>query len=189
MRIGIQLALGIAGFLTFVALIFAGVMASDHTPHGVRAAASVPSTPVPRQPMRTTSGLRSFAPVADGAVAQVYECEIQGVRTYSAQPCGPGAQRHVIRPINTYAAPPEAQVEAALTDSSTEEPPEFPTASGEGLSPELSERRPGLCADIQAQIEQIYARMRQGYGAAEGDALRAELHRLNDEAFEQHCTG
>lgn len=43
------------------------------------------------------------------------------------------------------------------------------------------------CASIESEQDRINARMREGYGAAEGETLRARLRRLSDEYYGLRC--
>jgi hypothetical protein len=43
------------------------------------------------------------------------------------------------------------------------------------------------CAEVDQAIDQLNSRMRQRYGAAEGERLRAEWHRLKQRRYDLGC--
>ena len=108
-------------------------------------------------PARTSDTRVSSAPAQDPDVTRVYECREDGQLVYSGQPCG---RDSITRDVD-------------VRDTNTHTPPTL--------------RRDGECADIQKEIDQINARMRQAYSPAEGEQLRERRRTMSDRLHVLKC--
>jgi hypothetical protein len=105
------------------------------------------------------------------ALPPIYECHKGGQVIYSGQPCGPDAVRH--------------DVDARKTNTYTSEASEV--SRSQANAPALSDRQGDECAQVQEEIGQINARMRQSYSSSEGEWYRERLRKLNDKLNELKC--
>lgn len=166
-------------FAVGVALIVVGTIYGS----GGRAAGrALDTTAVPPQAVPLTA--RDFTehaarPAASrsNVIASVYECRTRGHHVFSDESCGSGAQ------VRTITAPSrmDAQDTSILAEPVLE-PVRFNGAP---------EGRPGdnrtPCLQIEAERDALNARMREGYGAGEGEVLRERLRHLSDLWYEERC--
>jgi hypothetical protein len=93
----------------------------------------------------------------------LYECRKDGKVVYLSQPCG----HEPVAP----AAPAKA-----------------PTGTGQAAeAPELTLRQADECGQIQQEIDEINARMRQSYTPSESDWFRERLRKLNERGNQLNC--
>ena len=140
------------------------------------------AVPTYRQP-RTDSRARQ-------TYVGVYECTVNGQRVVSDKPCGPEAKARVLgvdqpdprevarQQQQTWAAQQTGPSSSAVRSSN----PGLPSAgSGSAGSNEAA------CAMIDKQIEQIDARMRQGYTSQQGEWYRERLRYLKEQRYTLGC--
>jgi hypothetical protein len=130
---------------------------------------------------------RAPEPVAGPATARgraVFECVIDGVRTFSQTACGASSALREVHTdtMNTYrhhyyAVP---RPEPVLT-------PGYAPAGEDGLAPDLSARQGAPCSEIETAIRSIDERMRHPYGNREGNYYRGRRHALVDELYDLQC--
>lgn len=120
----------------------------------------------------------------------VYECVANGQRIVSDRPCGPDAQprtlvvdqpdpREAMRQRQSMQSP--ARTGAGYTGGTV---PVAPTSNSGATATTSNE---AACANVDRRIDLLNARMRQGYGRAEGERLRAEWHDLKQRRYALRC--
>jgi hypothetical protein len=104
---------------------------------------------------------------AHTAERSVYRCVADGVVTFSDRPCGSLMQ------VYSYeiASPAAAEAPAAAKAPASAKPAQVRKPGQQRAQTRSSGREVG-CERIQARLEQLRARMRAGYGVAEGERLR-----------------
>jgi len=159
-------------------LVFAGPSANPtpEVPPTPSAAAEAPQQRSPVSPGPTGPPSATNAP--NNTIATVYECDSAGQRTFSDRRCAPNARERAI----------EAPSRMDPVDSGTSADPvaveyQQPQVSGD----EAVVDNASQCAQIQSDIDAIDARMRQGYGSAEGEYLRGRRRDLRDRYYELRC--
>jgi hypothetical protein len=121
-----------------------------------------------------------FAPsrvVRDDGIARVYECDRDGQRILSDQPCGSHAQVRIVTAPNRM----DAQDTSGLYEQDS--PPRRRTTSSRPTATNAA--LVSRCAAIEREIDVINARMRQGYTKAEG--ARERLRELSEERWNIEC--
>lgn len=109
-------------------------------------------------------------------IATVFECEIQGQRVLSDQPCGEDA---VIRRVS---APNRMQAQDTSNLYSPVRQSRSSDAAGEVMRPNAT-----VCASIEQQIKSIDARMRRKYTNPEGEYFRGRLRVLREQRWDAGC--
>ena len=174
--------------------------AERESPTEAPAAASGPLT----QPPGVAYRLEETVPVGDaqppdvvvpaddvgpGAVG-VYECTVNGQRVLSDQPCGPDARVRVLevdRPDPREVARLQQQTWAAQSGATPAASVPMPQSSRRSGGAETMAANDGICRAIDQAIANLNARMRQGYTSQEGERLRAEWHRLQEQRADYDC--
>jgi len=119
----------------------------------------------------------------------VYECTVNGQRIVSDRPCAQDAQARTLvvdQPHPQDVARSQQQTWQAQRSAPSSAP------SGGGFSaqvPATSEAgsNAAACEALDRAIDHLNARMRQRYGAAEGERLRAQWHDLKRQRYELRC--
>jgi hypothetical protein len=118
---------------------------------------------------------------ADGRIATVFECRVNGQHIYSDQRCGSTADERVIHAPNRMAAQdtsilstPDAVIARSRSEGGNPETP--------GASLVQSE-----CAGIEQEKDSINARMRQGYTSFQGEGFRDRLRFLGARYYDRRC--
>lgn len=147
------------------------------------------SNTVPSQPASTSLPAQASLfktptappPLARSGVTTVFECHSGAERIYSDHRCAPGAKERSVPTPNSMNAqdtsnllPPDevmrrSQVERAARQEGT------------------TNHAQSACEELQQEKDLINARMRQGYGLAEGEQLRRRLREISGEYFELRC--
>jgi len=119
----------------------------------------------------------------------VYECTVNGQRVISDRPCAQDAQARTLvidqpRPQDvalsqqqTWQAQRSAPSSASFGGGSSVQ---VPATSGAGSNA-------AACEAIDRAIDHLNARMRERYGAAEGERLRAQWHSLKQRRYDLKC--
>lgn len=110
--------------------------------------------------------------------AHVYECNVEGKRVFSDQPCGTDARQREIGTSNRM----EAQDTSILQRH--EPAPKRPSTAA---ADDDTERRREACNRLREQKEEIRTRMRLGYTAAQGIRLEERLRKNDRKYREQRC--
>ena len=134
-------------------------------------------------------------PAAAGRESHVgiYECTVNGHRVVSDRPCGSSAQARTLvveQPDPRDAAIAQQRLWQAQQQAqqSTSRSDVAPSDSGGSNDSEPAERgNESACAEVDRAIDQLNARMRQGYTSQEGEWLRARWHALEDQRHALRC--
>jgi len=143
-------------------------------PRSVRQLAESAS-PSPSSPLIVST---SAAPQGS-SIAEVYECEKDGQRILSDQPCGPSADVVKVMAPNRMNAQDTSSLYRDLPSGRSYATPRPRRASYDDES--------RICQSIDAQINAINTRMRQAYTSWEGEQLRRRLRQLSDERYDARC--
>jgi hypothetical protein len=140
-----------------------------------------PREPVPQQPRQVANSRSANMGEAPRTIARVFECERDGQRIISDQPCGEDATIRDIASPNRmqaqdtrslYAPPPRSvQVERAR-------------ALQNGYA---AAQRSQICREIDEERDRINARMRKRFTAREGEYFRERLRELSEERWGPGC--
>lgn len=181
--------LGIVGWKQF-----AGEDAPANTPVPVLETAIVepPMIEVPTVVEPTVRLYQSPPPTSSGreTYVGVYECTVNGQRVVSDKPCGNDAQARTL--VIDQPDPREAARQRQLTQSAGRSGSTYYTSPSGGASTSRSGTTATAsnelaCEAVDRAIENLNARMRQRYGAAEGERLRAQWHDLKRQRYELKC--
>jgi hypothetical protein len=130
-------------------------------------------------------GQRAYA--ADGtAYVGIYECTVNGQRVVSDRPCGAGATPRVLEVAPARAPPPSVPQRRSSRPGSSATYASSTGQSGAGSASAVPDNT-AACAAVDRAIDNLNARMRQGYGSAEGEWLRQEWHRLKQQRYDLRC--
>lgn len=129
-------------------------------------------------PTTTFAASRAAATTLNDTIATVYECDSAGQRTFSDRRCAPNARERSIEAPSRM-DPQDTRILSGpvIVEYSRQFAP-----GGEGMVDNTSE-----CAAVQAEIDAIDAHMREGYGSAEGEHLRARRRNLRDRYYDLRC--
>jgi len=192
-------ALGVVAMLAFLAWTqFFGEERDAVTPAPAIEAAVVPAPVI--DPPRAIEG---SAPYAQGPPASrtgresyvgVYECMVNGQRVVSDRPCAPDAETRTL--VIDQPDPREVARQRQMTQSAGRSGSAYYASPSGGSSTSSSmtgaESASGAsneaaCEAVDRAIDNLNARMRQRYGAAEGERLRAQWHDLKQRRYELNC--
>ena len=120
----------------------------------------------------------------------VYECMVNGQRVVSDRPCAPDAQSRTL--VIDRPDPREVSRQRQLTQSTGRSGSSYSTSPSGGASTLRSSSTATAsnelaCEAVDRAIDDLNARMRQRYGAAEGERLRAQWHALKQQRYELRC--
>jgi hypothetical protein len=120
----------------------------------------------------------------------VYECEVNGQRVVSDRPCAPDAFARML--VIDQPDPREVARQRQMTQSATRSGSSYYASPSGGSSTSRSGGTSGAsneaaCEAVDRAIDSLNARMRQRYGAAEGERLRAQWHDLKRQRYELKC--
>jgi hypothetical protein len=156
--------------------------------------ASVVPTPViepPRVLDRSTPTIPRAGPARTGreSYVGVYECMVNGQRVVSDRPCAPDAEARTL--VVDQPHPRDVARSQQQTWQAQRAAPNS-AQSGNGSSGQAPTTlaigsNTAACAAIDRAIEDLNARMRQRYGAAEGERLRAQWHDLKQRRYDLKC--
>ena len=148
----------------------------------------VVESPVPLYQERppTRSGRESYV--------GVYECTVNGQRVVSDKPCGGDARARTL--VIDQPDPREVARQRQMTQSAGRSGSRYYASPPGGSSTSSSMARAGstatasneaACEAVDRAIENVNARMRQRYGAAEGERLRAQWHAIKQQRYDLKC--
>jgi hypothetical protein len=120
----------------------------------------------------------------------VYECEVNGQRVVSDRPCAPDAQARTL--VIDQPDPREVARQRQMTPSAQRSGSTFYANPSGGSSTSRAgsnsaASNEAACEAVDRAIDNLNARMRQRYGAAEGERLRAQWHDLKQRRYELEC--
>ena len=113
--------------------------------------------------------------------ATVFECRVNGQRTYSDQRCGSMSEEHPIQTPNRM----DAQDTGIL--SSPEEVLARSRSERRHAREQVIATQNGDCSSIEDEKNSIDARMRKGYTASEGERFRERLRVLSARYYDFRC--
>ena len=116
----------------------------------------------------------------------VYECTVNGQRVVSDRPCAPDAQARTL--VIDQPHPQDVARTRQQTVSASQPSRAGSAAAGGGATAVSAESsNAAACEAIDRAIDNLNARMRQRYGAAEGERLRAQWHDLKQQRYDLRC--
>lgn len=113
--------------------------------------------------------------VSHAAAVSVYECMVDGRRTFSDQPCAPDAQSRDIADSNRMVA----QDTSIL---SRHEPATKPHQTADD-----ADKKKAACNKVREQQAQLQSQQRAGYTAKQGERLRVRQDKLAERYAELKC--
>lgn len=137
------------------------------------------ANPTPSQPALVASGAMPTV----GTPRRVWECAVNGQKTFSDAPCGVGSTVRELSPVNRMnptPTPPPNTYYANPTDTSYARNYE-PQYSNE------STNNAGTCEALDAEVKAINERTRHRYTNPEGEYYRDRLQKISDRKYDLHC--
>jgi hypothetical protein len=188
-------ALGVMAIVAFLAWTqFFGKPREPESPTPVLEASMVPS-PVIEPPQvieAPASHYQGPPPSLTGreSYVGVYECIVNGQRVVSDRPCAPDAQTRTL--VVDQPDPREVARQRQMTQSAGRSGSSYYANPSGGSSTARSgsavtASNEAACEAVDRAIDQLNARMRQRYGAAEGERLRAQWHDLKQQRYDLKC--
>lgn len=160
-------------------------------------AAAVVDTPVveaspPRVPLEPLyQGPPPRESAGRASYVGVYECTVNGQRVVSDRPCGSGAQARTLvvdQPDpRDVAQQRHRQLQAQQQAARSRTLPSYSSGSAPSTAAPVERSNAAACAAVDRAIDDLNARMRQRYGAAEGEYLRKRWHELKDQRYRLGC--
>lgn len=129
------------------------------------------------------SAVSSSTGAPRSSIARVYQCTRDGQRIFSDQPCGTDAQQRDVQITSRMDAAAVRNVASRRNERSR-----HVTRHITDTDTDSADDKKKRCAKIDSDKENLNARMRNGYGGAQGERLRDRLRKLNDEYFELRCS-
>ena len=119
----------------------------------------------------------------------VYECTVNGQRVVSDRPCAQDAQARTLV-IDQPHPQDVARSQQQTWQAHRSAPSSAPLGGGSSARAAATleaESNAAACEAIDLAIEHLNARMRQRYGAADGERLRAQWHDLKRQRYDLKC--
>jgi hypothetical protein len=144
----------------------------------------VPSSAVPlpaefsRPPTVTARNNGLPAPIP----RRVWECMINGQRTFSDSPCGITSTIRRLSEINRMDPTPALP---SVTYYDSPSPSDGLNYASQSYDPSTNES--SVCESLKEEVNAIHERMRHLYTNPEGNYYRARLHEISDRQYELHC--
>ena len=183
--------LGTAVALAFVAWTQLFGERRDPATPGAALEATVIESPVievPRVLEGSSPTVSRSAPARTGreSYVGVYECTVNGQRVVSDRPCAPDAEARVL--VIDQPHPQDLARARQQASSASQASRASSAAVGGGATVGVSGESPNAaCAAVDRAIDDLNARMRQRYSAAEGERLRAQWHDLKQQRYDLRC--
>lgn len=126
--------------------------------------------------------LSGFSSQAAEPPTRVYQCEKDGVLTFSDRPCGARAQPYEpdFSRTSTY-TPPKAGASIATDRASKKR------RSSRADEMRRLAKHEARCAKLADSLGKVRAKMRSGYRAGEGEKLKAREARLKEQWRQARC--
>jgi hypothetical protein len=116
------------------------------------------------------------------APRRVWECTVNGQRTFSDSPCGTTSTIRQLSEINRMDPTPAPP---SVTYYSPPSPSYEPNYTAQPYDDSMNES--SVCEDLKEAVNAIHERMRHLYTNPEGNYYRARLHKISDRQYELHC--
>jgi hypothetical protein len=149
--------------------------------------ASVPriqssAAPLPAQVSRppTVTARNSGAPTP--VPRRVWECAVNGQRTFSDSPCGTTSTVRQLSEVNRMDPTP---VPPAVTYYNPPSPSYAPNYTAQSYDNSANDS--SVCESLKEAVNAIHERMRHLYTNPEGNYYRARLREISDRQDELHC--
>ena len=188
-------ALGVVAMLAFLAWTqFVGKSREPAEPTAVLEASVVPTPVIERPRVIEAPASHYQGPPASltgrESYVGVYECEVNGQRVVSDRPCAPDAQMRTL--VIDQPDPREVARQRQMTQSAGRTGNSYYASPSGGSSTSRAGSASGAsneaaCDAVDRAIDNLNARMRQRYSAAEGERLRAQWHDLKQRRYELRC--
>jgi hypothetical protein len=137
------------------------------------------ANPTPSQPALVASGAMPTV----GTPRRVWECAVNGQKTFSDAPCGVGSTVRDLSPVNrmnpTPTPPPTRYY------GSPSNPAYAPSYEPQGS--DESTNSSAVCEALDAEVKAINERTRHRYTNPEGEYYRDRLHKISDRKYDLHC--
>jgi hypothetical protein len=120
-----------------------------------------------------------------GAQTPIYRCVDENGPVYSDQPCAANADPHEIDDSRvTVYTPPPAQKGGAVQATSAR-----PAKASRAKAVRLPDpaKHAAACARLQQALRDVRTKMRTGYGAKEGERLKARRRQLEERRRIEKC--
>lgn len=111
------------------------------------------------------------------AQTTIYRCSVDGVLTFTDRQCGPESQTVKTMMANVAEAP-----RAVAPD-----PPKPQSERPERRKEPSQDKRAEACAKLALSLRELRSKMRSGYGAKEGERLRARQESLRERQKIARC--
>jgi hypothetical protein len=120
-----------------------------------------------------------------GAQTTIYRCAGEGGTVYSDRPCGQNAAPHQIDNSRVTVYTPAPAVKRPVTTASAK-----PTGSRPAKKPRPPDpaKHRLACARLDQSLRDVRTRMRTGYGAQEGERLKARQRLLDQRLRLEKCS-
>jgi hypothetical protein len=188
-------AFGVMATVAFLAWTqFFGKPREPESPTAVLDASMVPSPVIepPQVVEAPASHYQGPPPSLTGreSYVGVYECVVNGQRVVSDRPCAPDAQTRTL--VIDQPDPREVARQRQMTQSAGRSGSSYyANPSGESSAVRsgsaVTVSNEAACEAVDRAIDNLNARMRQRYGAAEGERLRAQWHDLKQQRYDLKC--
>jgi len=171
------------GLLTVLVAIAIGYASSNQSdlptsvPRIQSSAAPIPAQ-VSRPPIVTARNSGASTPVP----RRVWECAVNGQRTFSDSPCGTTSTVLQLSEINRMDPTPVPPAVTYYTPPSPSYAPNYTAQSYDNSANESS-----VCEGLKEAVNAIHERMRRLYTNPEGNYYRARLREISDRQDELHC--
>lgn len=118
-----------------------------------------------------------------GAQTTIYRCAGEDAVVYSDQPCEPGADLHEMDDsrVTVYTPAPIAQ----RASTAAPKQPKASRARSERAADPAQHR--AKCDRLDQGLRDVRTKMRSGYGAKEGERLKARQRQLGEQRRVQKC--
>jgi|ERR1022692_4766531 hypothetical protein len=168
----------LGGALLIVAAMAAAAISNSGESPSIAQARIKPSTKTVAQP--------TIVIVTDPRklrTGEVWECQKNGQRTFSDVSCEGGSTIREVSQINRMQ---RQSIRPDIAPSEYSNPVDIPT-----LAPptdfDQAQEVVSYCANLRAEVNEIYERMRHGYPSPVGDYMRARLRAISDQQVDLHC--
>jgi hypothetical protein len=116
-----------------------------------------------------------------GTPRRVWECAVNGQKTFSDAPCGVGSTVRELSPVNRMNSTPTSPTRYRSPPKPAYAPSYEPQGSAE------STNSSAVCEALDAEVKAIDERTRHRYTNPEGEYYRDRLHKISARRYDLHC--
>jgi hypothetical protein len=173
----------LGGLLIVLVAVAIGCASSDQSGPPASAPLSQSSAvPLPAEFSRPpTLTARNSGPPAP-APHRVWECMVNGQRTFSDSPCGTTSTIRQLSEINRMDPTPAP---ASVTNDNPPSPSYAPNYTVQSYDRSMNDS--SVCEGLKEEVNAIHERMRHLYTNPEGNYYRAQLRKISDRQYELQC--